>query len=567
MMKRIISLALTLVMLLTLLPILPMRAEAAETSDVRQNIVRLALSQLNYHERGDNWTKYGRWYGMDPAPWCAIFVSWCARMSGVSEDVIPNFASCHSGGVYWFKNHGLWKDRSYTPTAGDIVFFDFPDSDTGRRDGLSDHVGIVISADENYVYTVEGNTSPDSVSDGKVDTKTRTRDYTILGYGVPNYAEISDKSCEISLDGLSYPEIMWKGEAYSVSGTVKSDYAINWLYADIQNENGKHYSYGYCTPGTSSANVSLLANSLKFASLSTGSYYLYIEAIDSEYNFNSWKIPFTVYKSGYDIKYDTLGGTPTPQTQKKLADTAVTLSTSVPQLDDCIFLGWSATKDSGRVDYAPGAEYTANASVTLYAVWQRCNHDFKNGVCTLCDQKLVFRDVDANGSHKCYADAIYWAVDKEITNGVGDRMFEPDSACTRAQTVTFLWRALGHPEASDTEISFSDVKNEGVMTHYYDAILWATGAGVIKGYPEGDFKPNDTCTRAQFVTMLWRAVGSPEPTIENPFEDVTENDYYKAILWAYENNIAQGIGDGLFAPDDQCTRAHVVTFIYRYFAE
>lgn len=558
--KRTVCMTLILALLLTLLPVLPMNAEAAATTDMRQNLVTLALTQVGYKERGDNYTKYGRWYGADGQPWCAMFVSWCASMSGIPDTMIPKFAACNSGGVSWFKNNGTWKDRSYDPQPGDIVFFDDPNGTDGR-DGRADHVGIVVSATETTVDCVEGNSS-DSVA-----LRTHTRDKRVLGYGAPNYTAASAKSCDMSLSGLSYPEIMFRGEAFSVYGTVKSDYAITWLYADLRNENDKHYSYGYCSPGTASANINLLASSLKFANLSAGSYYLYIEAIDAEYNLKTWKIPFTVYQSGYTIKYDANGGTPTPQAQKKLADVTINLSSTVPKRDDYIFLGWSADKNATKATYAPGAAYTANASVTLYAVWQRCAHDFQKGTCTVCGQKLVFRDVNKNGAHKPYAAAIDWAVENEITYGYEGRLFKPDLACTRAQVVTFLWRAMGSPEPETTENPFADVKNSGGTAPYYKAILWAVENGITAGFPDGTFRPHQTCTRAQFVTLMWRAVGSPEVEIENPFSDLDDNDFYHAILWAYSAAVTQGYPDGTFRPNEVCTRAQVVTFIYRQMAE
>lgn len=557
--KRTLGIILVLAMALTLLPILPNTAQAADTTDMRQNIVSVALSQEGYKEKGENLTKYGSWYGADRAPWCAIFVSWCARMAGVPESVIPNFAACNSGGVSWFKNNGTWKDRSYTPQPGDIVFYDDA-SGTGVYDGRAEHVGIVVSADANTITAVEGNASD------MVVVKTYVRTSAILGYGVPNYGALSGKSCDMTLTDLDCPEIVWKGEACSVSGTVKSDYSLIWLYAELRNENNQFCSYGYCAPGTTSANISMLSSSLKYSSLSVGNYYLYIEAVDSEYNMKTWLIPFGVYTGGYEIKYDALGGTPVPKTQKKLADTSVTISEIVPQRDDYIFIGWSTDKYASVPNYASGQEFSANATITLYAVWQRCEHKYEKGVCTVCNQAIVFKDVDTANWHKPYAEAISWAVQNDITVGYGQGQFKPNQACTRAQVVTFLWRAFGCPEPETTDNPFADVSNSGGLTPYYDAILWATENGIATGYPDGTFRPSDTCTRAQFVTFLWRAVGSPESEAANPFTDLDDNDFYDAILWAYEAGVTQGYSDGTFLPNKECSRAQVVTFIYRQMA-
>ena len=102
-----------------------------------------------------NSTKYGSWYGLPGQPWCAMFVSWCARYSGVPESIIPNFSGCF-GGVKWFKEHGLWRTKEYTPQAGDLLFIDALE-DNGKRDGLAEHVAIVERASETTIYTIEGN--------------------------------------------------------------------------------------------------------------------------------------------------------------------------------------------------------------------------------------------------------------------------------------------------------------------------------------------------------------------------------------------------------------------------
>lgn len=174
-----------------------------------------------------------------------------------------------------------------------------------------------------------------------------------------------------------------------------------------------------------------------------------------------------------------------------------------------------------------------------------------------------FTDVEYEGRHAPFADAILWASDNGITQGYGDGTFRPDQACTRAQVVTFLWRAAGCPEPKSSVNNFSDVSYEGALVHYYKAILWASEQGITTGFNNGTFRPFDVCTRAQFVTFLWRCEGKPTVNIENPFTDVVRNSYYDAIMWAYQTGVTQGYGNGLFKPDSVCSRAHVVTFIYR----
>ena len=161
-----------------------------------------------------------------------------------------------------------------------------------------------------------------------------------------------------------------------------------------------------------------------------------------------------------------------------------------------------------------------------------------------------------------YFDPVYWAVEKGITAGTSDKLFSPEAPGTRAQVVTFLWRAAGEPEPTKTENPFADVKADA---YYYKAVLWAVENGVTKGTSADKFSPDDTCTRAQIVTFLWRNDGKPEPAkTDNPFTDVTADAYYyKAVLWAVENGVTKGTSADKFSPDDTCTRAQIVTFLYR----
>lgn len=174
-----------------------------------------------------------------------------------------------------------------------------------------------------------------------------------------------------------------------------------------------------------------------------------------------------------------------------------------------------------------------------------------------------FVDVQIYGKHRPYADAILWAANTGITSGYGGGLFKPDQDCTRAQVVTFLWRAAGCPDPHSYSNPFKDVQSGGAMAPYYKAILWAVENGITSGYPDGSFRPNEVCTRAQFVTFLWRYEGKTVVNISNPFRDVGQSPYYQAILWAYSTGVTTGYGNGYFKPDRVCSRAEVVTFIYR----
>ena len=159
-----------------------------------------------------------------------------------------------------------------------------------------------------------------------------------------------------------------------------------------------------------------------------------------------------------------------------------------------------------------------------------------------------------------WSGAVNWAVGAGITNGVSSNMFAPNDPCTRAQIVTFLWRAAGSP-APKSMSSFTDVPADAF---YAKAVAWAVENGITGGTGDGKFSPDATCTRAQSVTFLYRAAGSPKVSSSAEFGDVATNAYYAdAVAWAAKNGITGGIGGGLFGSDNDCTRAQIVTFLYR----
>ena len=173
-------------------------------------------------------------------------------------------------------------------------------------------------------------------------------------------------------------------------------------------------------------------------------------------------------------------------------------------------------------------------------------------------QTGVFVDV-ATGSY--YEDAVDWAVENGITQGTDDTHFSPDGICTRAQAVTFLWRAAGSPKPETRTMPFTDVP---VGSYYYDAVLWAVENGITKGTSDTTFSPNMTCTRAQIVAFLWRSEKSPAAGTANPFADVKSTAYYAgAVLWAVKENITKGTTSTTFSPNADCTRAQIVTFLWR----
>ena len=159
-----------------------------------------------------------------------------------------------------------------------------------------------------------------------------------------------------------------------------------------------------------------------------------------------------------------------------------------------------------------------------------------------------------------FYDAVQWAVGKGITNGTSAETFSPEDPCTRAQIVTFLWRAAGSPVVNYA-MDLSDVAGDA---YYAEAVRWALSEGITTGTSDHTFSPDAVCTRAQAVTFLWRAAGSPAVSGESAFEDVGADAYYaRAVAWAAQNGVTNGISQALFGTGSDCTRAQIVTFLYR----
>ena len=186
---------------------------------------------------------------------------------------------------------------------------------------------------------------------------------------------------------------------------------------------------------------------------------------------------------------------------------------------------------------------------TIEVIFMKANGNLQTG---------VFVDV-ATGSY--YEDAVDWAVENGITQGTDDTHFAPDGICTRAQAVAFLWRAAGSPKPETRTMPFTDVP---AGSYYYDAVLWAVENDITKGTSDTTFSPNMTCTRAQIVAFLWRSEKSPAAGTANPFADVKSAAYYAdAVLWAAKKDITKGTTNTTFSPDADCTRAQIVTFLWR----
>ena len=210
--------------------------------------------------------------------------------------------------------------------------------------------------------------------------------------------------------------------------------------------------------------------------------------------------------------------------------------------------------------YAGAGTHTATCSRCDYTFTEACAYE--HGVCIHCGAlENPFVDVIEG---EFYYDAVLWAFyhDPQITKGTDSTHFSPKNTCKRRDVVTFLWRANGCPEPTETENPFTDVPDNA---YYTKAVLWAVEKGITTGTGKDTFSPTATCKRRDVVTFLWRAKGCPTPTVtENPFTDVPAGKYYTdAVLWAVEAGITTGTTATTFSPAKTCTRGQIVTFLYR----
>ena len=247
--------------------------------------------------------------------------------------------------------------------------------------------------------------------------------------------------------------------------------------------------------------------------------------------------------STYTLTFDTNGGSAIDKITKD-SGTTIDLAAYKPTRAGYTFAGWFS--DKALTKAVTSVKLTANT--TVYAKWTQNGGTAQN----------PFVDVK-EGAY--YYDAVLWAVEQKITSGTSATTFSPDASCTRAQMVTFLWRAAGSPKVENGKNPFTDVKADA---YYYDAVLWAVEKGVTSGTSATTFSPDATVTRGQTVTFLYRNAGSPEVSGTMPFADVEADAYYaKAVQWAVQQKITTGTSETTFSPMSDCTRGQIVTFLYR----
>ena len=244
------------------------------------------------------------------------------------------------------------------------------------------------------------------------------------------------------------------------------------------------------------------------------------------------------------LRFETNGGSEIESLRKSVG-TVVDLTAYKPIRAGYSFAGWYADEDLTK----KVTEVKLTGSMTVYAAWEKA-------------EASPFTDVPEG----CfYEEAVNWAVAQGITAGTTATTFSPNAVCTRAQAVTFLWRAAGSPDPRSSAMPFTDVA-EG--SYYHDAVLWAVENAITMGTGDTTFSPDVTCSRGQIVTFLWRSQKSPAAGSANPFTDVAADAYYAdAVLWAVREEITNGTSSTTFSPDADCTRAQIVTFLWRALAE
>lgn len=245
--------------------------------------------------------------------------------------------------------------------------------------------------------------------------------------------------------------------------------------------------------------------------------------------------------SNYTLTFEVNGGSSIAKVTKT-SGTTVDLTSYQPTREGYTFAGWFS--DKALTKEVTSVKLTANT--TVYAKWTEIS-------------PVSFTDVET-GAY--YYDAVLWAVQNNVTQGVSATAFAPDATCTRAQTVTFLWRAMGEPEPASATCPFTDVADGA---YYYKAVLWANEQGITTGTTATTFSPDDTVTRSQVAVFLWRAAEKPAAGTSAAFTDVESGAYYAdAVAWAVAEDITKGTSSTTFSPLADCTRGQIVTFLYRY---
>lgn len=362
-------------------------------------------------------------------------------------------------------------------------------------------------------------------------------------------------------NGGSYALTISTHDRTDVSGSISfPDGSAVYTGTGIKYENAtiSGYSgtlrYGY-TPNASTG-ASLDASGLP---LTVGTYTVAV-TFNSDTSFGYKTATFTITKA---TPTGTPGYTLIETSGKTLADAKLTVGTIRPAGTIAWDLPLTTVLEDGKAyawTFTPADTHNYTILTGTLVPYVDDGMDYIPGVIGGNTGSFNFHDVSR---FDYFYDAVKWAAENGIASGTGRYTFSPNAVCTRAQTVTFLWRAAGSPLPRYRVCPFTDVNPRD---YYYDAVLWAVEQGITTGLNATTFGPDVTVTRGQVATFLYRAASAAKPNTFSPFTDVKTTAYnYDAILWAYDNRITTGTSDTTFSPDAYCTRAQIVTFLYRYY--
>lgn len=362
-------------------------------------------------------------------------------------------------------------------------------------------------------------------------------------------------------NGGSYALTISTHDRTDVSGSISfpdgsavyTGTGIKYENATISGHSGT-LRYGY-TPNASTG-ASLDASGLP---LTVGTYTVAV-TFNSDASFGYKTATFTITKA---TPTGTPGYTKLETNGKTLADAKLTVGTIRPAGTIAWDLPLTTVLEDGKAyawTFTPADTHNYTILTGTLVPYVDDGMDYIPGVIGGNTGSFNFHDVSRLDY---FYDAVKWAAENGIASGTGRYTFSPNAVCTRAQTVTFLWRAAGSPLPRYRVCPFTDVQPSD---YYYNAVLWAVEQGITTGLNATTFGPDVTVTRGQVATFLYRAASAAKPSTFNPFTDVKTTAYnYNAILWAYDNRITTGTSDTTFSPDAYCTRAQIVTFLYRYY--
>ena len=448
-------------------------------------------------------------------------------------------------------------DDTHVRDRGTVSFKVVPTKASMGLQGLPDNAQVEYNSDGSYTVTVTNVTSNIAVTAYKVETN-KLENYTVpdslISANVKSVADIRTK-LETNLtgrkDGIVFYDIVLKAS----DGTPVTTFPANGVYVTIPYPDGTNkqdtfrivHMLTVAKDGKNPGDVEEITpitkgeNGISFHVTSLSPFAIgwvkYVAPTPGGGGGGGGVV------STYTLTFDTNGGSAIDKITKD-SGTTIDLAAYKPTRAGYTFAGWFS--DKALTKAVTSVKLTANT--TVYAKWTQNGGTAQN----------PFVDVK-EGAY--YYDAVLWAVEQKITSGTSATTFSPDASCTRAQMVTFLWRAAGSPKVENGKNPFTDVQADA---YYYDAVLWAVEKGVTSGTSATTFSPDATVTRGQTVTFLYRNAGSPEVSGTMPFTDVEADAYYaKAVQWAVQQKITTGTSETTFHPMSDCTRGQIVTFLYR----